>query len=188
MTILQDHYPFPENELDEETAISTLEDNVDEDPQNSTIVAIIADGYGDLPREPNVGKHPSAISPTPHPIASPKGSLKDSSTSVTMSISDQRSTAFYNVSDLQMRLSSSPSETKYIPIALSLSDRLFEAEILVKDSRYWDDRMVMQELQNVYWEARGKWKKWWYVRRLWPWHVLAKIGPAKVFLGVIYLI
>lgn len=79
-----------------------------------------------------------------------------------------------------MSVSDTSSRVKFVPLALSLDDRLLELEIIIDDNHFWDDREVMRKIQEVYWEARGAWKKWPSMLQMWPGEVLCKIGYAEV--------
>ena len=69
---------------------------------------------------------------------------------------------------------------KYVPVVLSVSDRLYQTRIVVQDEQHWEDRLVMKELRKEYWKARGRWKRHLSEWNLWPWRKLHEIGYIKV--------
>ena|SRR2546423_9265270 len=69
---------------------------------------------------------------------------------------------------------------KYVPLVLSVSDKLYQTRIVVQNGQHWEDRLVMKELRKEYWKARGKWKRHLSEWNLWPWRKLHEIGYIKV--------
>ena len=69
---------------------------------------------------------------------------------------------------------------KYMQLALCFSDRLIQPAIFIYNKHYPDDRVVMKNIQDAYWETRGWWKRWFSTRKIWPWKVLRRIGYTQV--------
>jgi hypothetical protein len=68
----------------------------------------------------------------------------------------------------------------YVLLALSCNSRLLEVRILIENDQSWDDRKIVKEMLQAYWEARGPWKKYLSMWGIWPWLKLSKIRPKKV--------
>jgi hypothetical protein len=69
---------------------------------------------------------------------------------------------------------------KYVMLCLCFNRELFQIKIVIENAHWWDDREVMQKIEQAYWKARGAWKKWPTEWRIWPWKVLHKMGYVKV--------
>ena len=71
------------------------------------------------------------------------------------------------------------SGQKFVPLALCISDKVYQISFLQQASME-DDRTIMQRIQDKYWDIRGKWKKYFHGKGIWLGTKLRRLGPVQV--------